>query len=314
MTGVALGFSSPLAFLAFDHRGEFARSVLDVEGEPTPEQDAVIADCKQLIFEGVLLAARSGVVPAGEAGILVDELYGADVARRALAAGVVVAMPIEAPDRAVFDFAYGADWRAHVEAFEPTFAKVLVRYNPDGSAEENAVQHERLAELSAWVRSTDRNLLFELIVVPTEEQLASVDGSRERFARELRPRLIVRSIAALQAAGVEPDLWKLEGLYDVLDAKAVVEQARSGEGREQVACTILGAGAPDETVDHWLSVAAAVPGFTGFAIGRSIWRDAVRAVLANTLSRDDAAQRIADNYLRFVRVFTSATDDVTTPA
>jgi len=307
---VALGYPGPLAFLAFDHRGEFARSVLDVEGEPTPEQEGVIADAKQLIFEGVLAAAERGVVPRGEAGILVDELYGADVARRATEAGVVVAMPVEAPDRDVFDFAYGADWRAHVEAFDPTFAKVLVRYNPDGSAEDNAVQEERLGELSDWVRTTDRNLLFELIVVPTAAQSEAVGGDRERFARELRPGLIVRSIAAMQAAGVEPDLWKLEGLYDVLDAQAVVEQARTGVGREQVACTILGAGAPDETVDHWLRVAAAVPGFTGFAIGRSIWRDAVRAVLAGTLDRPTAAQRIADNYLRFVRVFATASADL----
>lgn len=314
MTGVALGYPGPLAFLAFDHRGEFARSVLDVEGEPTPAQDVVIADCKQLIFEGVLVAARSGEVPPGEAGILVDELYGADVARRARAEGIVVAMPVEAPDRDVFDFAYGPEWRAHVEAFDPTFAKVLVRYNPDGSAEDNALQEERLGELSDWVRTTDRNFLFELIVVPTDAQLAAVDGDRERFARELRPELIVRSIAAMQAAGVEPDLWKLEGLYDVLDAQSVVEQARTGVGRERVACTTLGAGAPDDVVDHWLRVAAAVPGFTGFAIGRSIWRDAVRAVLADTLSRDDAAQRIADNYLRFVRVFAAAGDDVGTAA
>jgi len=110
-------------------------------------------------------------------------------------------------------------------------------------------------------------------------------------------------MAALQDAGVEPDVWKIEGLDNLLDAEAAATQARTGDGRAGVACTILGAGAPDARVDHWLRTAAAVDGFVGFAIGRSIWRDAVRAHLDNTLDRDTAAQQIADNYLRFVDVF-----------
>ncbi len=301
-----LGQRSPLFLLAFDHRGVFARTIFDTTGEPTPEQERAMVDAKHLIFEGVRRAAGAGAVGAGQAGVLVDELYGAHVALAAKAAGIVLVMPVETPDRELFEFAYGADWRVHIETFEPDFAKVLVRYNADGDAAGNALQSERLAELSRWLRETERKFLFELIVEPTDAQLATAGGDRERFEREQRPALIVAAMAALQDAGVEPDVWKIEGLDDPAEAAAAVTQARTGDGRGSVACTILGAGAPDVRVDHWLRTAAAVDGFVGFAIGRSIWRDAVRAYLAETVEREVAAQRIADNYLRFVEVFRGA--------
>ncbi|MBB4660456.1 2-deoxy-5-keto-D-gluconate 6-phosphate aldolase domain-containing protein [Conexibacter arvalis] len=300
MAANPLGHDGRLFFLAFDHRAVFARSVLDADGEPTPEQEATIAAAKEVIFDGVRAAAARGAVPAGELGVLVDELYGAAVARAARADGVVLTMPVEEPDRAVFDFTYGAEWRAHVEAFEPDFAKVLVRWNPDGDAEGNAVQAARLRELSQWLRATGRRFLFELIVDPTEAQLAAAGGDRLRFELEQRPELIRRTIAAVQAAGIEVDVWKLEGLDERADAEAVVAQARSGEGREGVVCTILGAGAGRERVERWLQVAAEVAGFVGFAIGRSIWRDPLRAHLAGELERAQAAEQIADRYLRFV--------------
>jgi myo-inositol catabolism protein IolC len=303
---MTLGHADPLYFLAFDHRGVFARTIFDTVGEPTPEQEVTMADAKHLIFEGVRRAAQSGAVPAGQAGVLVDELYGARVARDARADGIVLVMPVEQPDCEVFDFAYGDAFGQHVEDFAPDFAKVLVRYNVDGDAEGNALQERRLRELSQWLHERDRKFLFELIVAPTAAQLAAAGGDPLRFELEQRPALIVRAIAALQAAGVEADVWKLEGIDATADAEAVVAQARSGSGREQVACTILGAGADDARVDHWLRTAAAVDGFTGFAIGRSIWRDAVRGHLSGNLNRAEAAERIAANYLRFVRVYTDA--------
>jgi myo-inositol catabolism protein IolC len=297
------GHDGELYFLAFDHRGVFARSVLDAEGEPTPAQEATIVAAKQVIFDGVLRAAEIGDVPPGQLGVLVDELYGASVARAASEAGIVLTMPVEEPDREIFDFAYGEQFGAHVEAFAPDFAKVLVRWNADGDADGNAVQAARLLELSRWLRAHGRRFLFELIVAPTAGQLDAAGGERLRFELEQRPQLIRRAIAEVQAAGIEVDVWKLEGLDEVADAEAVVAQARSGAGREGVVCTVLGAGAGHERVDRWLRVAAAVDGFVGFAIGRSIWRDPLRAQLAGELTREQAAEQIAERYLRFVRLY-----------
>ena len=49
--------------------------------------------------------------------------------------------------------------------------------------------------------------------------------------------------------------------------------------------------------------AAPVEGFIGFAIGRSIWWDALKGFLGGDLSREAAAAQIAENYLHFVQVY-----------
>jgi myo-inositol catabolism protein IolC len=140
-------------------------------------------------------------------------------------------------------------------------------------------------------------------VPATDEQLASVGGDTDRFDAELRPELMRRAIEETQAFGCEVDIWKIEGVDAREDAETLARQTRSGEGRENVVCVLLGRGASDEKVDQWLRVAAPVQGFVGFAIGRSIWWDALKGFLDGSLSREDAAQRIADNYLRFIRVY-----------
>lgn len=303
----ARGHDGELYFLAFDHRGVFSRSVLDVD-EPTAADEATIADCKAVILQGLQRAIALGGVPPERLGVLVDELYGAGVARDAKALGAVVTMPVEEPDQDVYRPAYGDDFAAHVEAFDPDFAKVLVRFNVEGPAADNRVQLARLRELSDWLTATGRRFLFELITAPTAHQLAAADGDVERFEREQRPELIRRSMAVIQDAGVEVDVWKLEGIDDPDDAVATVAQARNAPHRTGVACIVLGAGAAQPRVDHWLRVASATEGFSGFAIGRSIWRAPLRALLAGEITRAVAAERIAQDYLRFVGVYRERAD------
>jgi 5-dehydro-2-deoxygluconokinase len=115
-----------------------------------------------------------------------------------------------------------------------------------------------------------------------------------------------RVIQEIQDFGVEVDIWKIEGVDAREDAEMLAKQTRTGEGREHVVCVLLGRGASDEKVDHWLRVAAPVEGFVGFAIGRSIWWDALKGFLDGSLQRDEAAEKIADNYLRFIKVYEEA--------
>ena len=68
-------------------------------------------------------------------------------------------------------------------------------------------------------------------------------------------------------------------------------------------CVLLGRGASTEKVEQWLRAASPVEGFIGFAIGRSIWWDALKGFLADELDREAAAAQIADNYLHFVGVY-----------
>jgi myo-inositol catabolism protein IolC len=305
---VATGYQGRLFILAFDHRGSFQKKWFGIEGEPTDEESARIADGKQLIFEGLEHAVSGGAEPA-TAGGLVDEQFGApnEVPQRIRAAGVKLAMPVEKSGQEEFDFDYGAEFGDHIERFDPDFTKVLVRYNPDGDAEMNRRQARRLRELSEWLAGRERKLLFELLVPATDGQLASVDGSSERYDAQLRPDLMVRAIAEIQAAGVESDVWKIEGLDRSEDCRRVVAQCRSG-GRDGVVCVVLGRGADSDRVDGWLETAAAVDGYVGFAIGRSIWGDPLAAFLSGELAREAAAGQIADNFLHFLSVYEDGAD------
>jgi len=298
------GYDQKLYILAFDHRGSFQKKFFGIEGDPDPEQTAMIADAKHLIFEGLQQAVAAGA-DAAVTGVLVDEQFGGSVPEEARAQGLKLAMPAERSGQNMFDFQYGDDFPKHIEQFDPDFVKVLVRYNPDGDAQENSEQVAKLKRLSDWLRAHDRKFLFELLVPAEDAQLQAVDGDTDRYDAELRPELMRRTIAALQDAKLEVDIWKIEGVEARSDCEMLVAQARTG-GRDGVVCVVLGRGANDAKVDQWLAAAAPVDGFIGFAIGRSIWWEPLKAYVDGKIDRAAGARKIAENYLRFVAVYERA--------
>jgi myo-inositol catabolism protein IolC len=304
---MALGYEGNLFILAFDHRGSFQKKMFGIEGDPTAEETETISDAKTVISEGFQKAVERG--GRGDmkdvSGLLVDEQYGADIARNAKKEGLLFAMPVEKSGQDEFDFDYGDDFGKHIEEFDPSFVKVLVRYNPDGDTGMNERQSARLKRLCDWLHDADRKFLFELLVPAEEAQLESVGGDTDRYDKELRPELMLRTIEELQAAGINPDIWKIEGIDKREDCERIAEQTRSG-GRDKVVCVVLGRGANDDAVDHWLRQGAGVPGYVGFAIGRTIWWDALKGYLDKKLDRGAAADQIAENYLRFVDVYAKA--------
>src|ERR1700760_2103227 len=300
---MALGYDGKLYILAFDHRGSFQKKMFGIQGDPTAEETATIADAKHLIYEGMEVAVKRGL-DAAATGVLVDEQFGGNIPEEARAQGLKLSMPVEKSGQNEFDFEYGADFGAHIERFNPDFSKVLVRYNPDDpDAEMNRRQLGRLKQLADWLHEHDRKFLFELLVPATDAQLESVGGSDDRYDAELRPELMRRAIEDIQNSGIEVDVWKIEGVDERSDAAMLAEQTRSGSGREGVKCVLLGRGASTEKVEEWLQAASGVEGFIGFAIGRSIWWDALKAFLDDGLDREAAATKIADNYLHFVDVY-----------
>src|SRR5436189_4077824 len=302
---MALGYDGKLYILAFDHRGSFQKKWFGLGDEITQEDTDRITDAKTLIYEGLELALRQGAEPS-LTGALVDEQFGGDVPRRAKEHGIRLAMPVEKSGQNEFDFQYGDDFGAHIEKFDPDFSKVLVRYNPDDpDTEMNRRQLERLKRLADWLHDNGRKFLFELLVPATDAQLEQCGGDSDRYDSELRPELMRRAIADIQDAGIEVDIWKIEGVEQRADCEILVAQARAG-GRDEVVCVVLGRGADDKKVDHWLAQAAPVEGFVGFAIGRSIWGDPLKQFLSGDLEREAASDQIGRNYVRFVRVYQDA--------
>jgi myo-inositol catabolism protein IolC len=301
---VALGYDRKLYVLAFDHRGSFEK-MFGVSGRaPTSEESARIGDAKSLIFEGFQRAIAEGA-PKDAAGVLVDGQYGPQVARAAKEGGYLLAMPVEKSGQNEFDFEYGEQFGEKIEEYDPDFSKVLVRYNPEGDREMNARQAARLKRLSDWLHEHDRKFLFELLVPAEPHQLEAVGGDDARYDREIRPSLMMSAIEELRAAGSEPDIWKIEGIDDREECRRIAELVRSG-GREHVSCVVLGRGASDEQVDEWLRAGSGLPGYVGFAIGRSIFGGAVKALAAGNTDRASNADAIASNYRRFIDVYDSA--------
>ena len=304
------GFDKPLYILPFDHRGSFQKKMFGWDGALTAGQTEEIAAAKRAIYDGLLAAVEAGV-PKDKAGILVDEQFGAAILRDAAAAGYTTCCPAEKSGQDEFDLEYGENFAEHIEAFLPTFCKVLVRYNPEGDPILNRNQAYRLKRLSDYLRSKkSRSLfMFELLVPAEKNQLTRLNGDRKAYDLKLRPGLMAGAIEELQEAGVEPDVWKLEGLDRRQDCERIVAVARR-EGRDKVGCIILGRGEDDSKVREWLTTASAVQGFIGFAVGRTTFWGPLVDWRAKKITRDEAVAEIARRYREFVEIFDSQRDAV----
>jgi len=301
----AIGFNEPLYILPFDHRGSFQTKMFGWTGTLSADQTAEIASTKQVIYDGFKAALHAGV-PEQKAGILVDEQFGAAILRDARANGYTTACPAEKSGQEEFDFQYGEEFAKHIEAFQPTFCKVLVRYNPEGDRALNLRQADRLKRLSDYLHTNGRSkFMFELLVPAEKAQLDHVKGDKKAYDVELRPRLMVQTIMELQDAQVESDVWKIEGLDRREDCEKVVAAARR-RGRDNVGCIILGRGENDQKVREWLTIAATVEGFIGFAVGRTSFWDPLINMRARQITREDAVAQIAGRYREFVDIFDKA--------
>ena len=241
---MALGYDGKLYILAFDHRGSFQKKMFGIEGDPTPEETATIADAKQLIYEGMVRPSSRGV-DADATGVLVDEQFGGDIPEQAKAHGLKLAMPVEKSGQNEFDFQYGDDFGAHIEQFDPDFSKVLVRYNPDDpDAEMNREQLGRLKRLADWLHEHDRQFLFELLV-PADRRAARPGRRRHRPLRRRaaaradapRDRGRSRTTASRSTSG------RSRASTSARTRRCSPSRRAAGEGREGVICVLLGRGA-----------------------------------------------------------------------
>ncbi|MFZ3376857.1 MAG: DUF2090 domain-containing protein [Chthoniobacterales bacterium] len=300
-----LGYDQPLYVLPFDHRGSFVTKMFGWHGGLTAAQTAEIAAAKRIIYDG-FRAAIAGGAPKNKGGILVDEQFGAAILRDAKARGFTTACPAEKSGQDEFDFEYGDNFADHIEAIQPTFCKVLVRYNPEGDAVLNQRQTARLKKLSDYLHSkSESRFMFELLVPAEKAQLEQIKGDKKAYDLKLRPQLMVQTIKQLQEAGVEPDVWKIEGLDRREDCEEIVSIAHRGS-RDRVGCIVLGRGEDDKKVREWLTTAAGVNGFIGFAVGRTVFWEPLVSFLAKKSSREAAVAEIARRYQEFVEIFEHA--------
>ena len=296
------GYSQDLYILAFDHRGTITKGLLGVEGrEPTQDEANKVSEMKKIIFDGFLKANEYGIT-GGDPPILVDETFGLEVQQKAKEMNIKFAAPVEKSGQKVFDFEYGDQFGEKINEVGADFVKILVRWNPDDEEEIRETQGNRIKELSDWLTENDKKFLLEFLVPATEEQLASVENDQARYDSEIRPKLAVKVVEEMRERGADPDIWKIEGLDTPEDCEKVAHAIRTGD-REDVIAVVLGRGASDEKVNEWLRAGSSVEGYKGFAIGRSIFWDALKGFHEGEKSREEAVEEIAQSYLGFLSVY-----------
>ena len=300
-----LGYDKALFILPFDHRSSFEAGLLDIRGrQADPQEVEQLAGYKRVIYEGFLEALEKGV-PRETAAILVDQKYGEELLADANKRGITTCTSVEKSGQPEFDFEYGENFGQRLQDASPTFAKALVRYNPDGDANANENQRRRLKILSDYAHSSGYKFMFELLVPATESQLESVGRDLHAYDLNLRPELTEGAIAELQQAAVEPDVWKLEGMDDPEAARSVVAQARAG-GRDSVGVIILGRGEDENRVHDWLTIGAQTEGVIGFAVGRTVFWKPLVDYKDGAISRAEAVSRIAGTYQVLYKLFIDA--------
>ena len=295
------GYTQPLYILPFDHRASFVSGMFGWTGVLKPEQIAQITAAKRVIYDG-FTAAVAGGVDKDKGGILVDEHFGADILRDAKRSGIITCAPAEKSGQDEFDFEFGDEFARHIRAFAPAFCKVLVRYNPEGDAAVNRRQASHLRRLSEYLGGGPSRFMFELLVPATPTQLEALGGDVQAYDRKVRPALMLRALRELQDAGVEADVWKVEGLDSQGDCERIVAMARR-DGRTSVGCIVLGRGENEQHVRAWLAAAAGVPGFIGFAVGRTTFWEPLVALRDKKITREAAVAEIARRYRQWVDIF-----------
>jgi myo-inositol catabolism protein IolC len=296
--------AQPLFIMAMDQRDSFGSLFGVQDDQPTEKQLADMRAAKMLIFTAARRVISDTPLVAGRLGILVDEQLGTDVARAAQEAGFVLAMPVEKSGSKAFEFEYGDQFAEHIEAFDPDWVKVLVRYNPEDPAELREAQAANLRKLNDYAQASRRHWMLELLVPATSEQSAKYEDS-SLYDELARPGLTVQVIEALTKAGVHPGIWKLEGYETAAGAQQVLAAVHEA-GQPESSCIVLGRNAPQRQVDHWLRVAAPLAGYVGFAVGRSNWRQPLVDYLAGKADQDQTESRIARHYRHFVHTYLQA--------
>jgi len=293
------GYTKNLYVLPFDHRASFSEKLLGYKGTLTDAQKNNVTAYKRIIYDAIGEAIKEGL-PKENGAVLVDEIFGEEILRDAKGEGIVTMQTVEKSGQDEFVCEYGEDFGAHLLAIKPTFAKVLIRYNPSGDVIMNSRQRMRLKQVSDFVRAHDIKLLLEPLVPASKVDAELLDGDEKNYDDDLRPAHTIEMMREIQREGIEVDVWKIEGMNDTENYKKVVEVARNTPERYDVGVIILGRNETKENVIRWITAGKNVEGVIGFAVGRTIFWGPLEKYRDKKISREEAVKRDRGRILRNV--------------
>jgi myo-inositol catabolism protein IolC len=270
---------SPFILFPFDHRGSLGKDILALPyPPPSARERAVFLATKELLYEAFLVVR--GQWPQLPLGVLVDQEFGSDIHTRAAAAGIPHYLTLE-QSGGPLRLEAAETLHTALRTLQPTGGKVLVRYTV-GDERHNAPARQTLRHAAALCAQKNIPLLLEVLA----------DGPHATHDEN-----VLAAVAELSAS-VRPAYWKLEGLDDVRSWE------RFAEGNYGPAI-VLGRGEGRGRVEEWLRVAKRSGVVDGFAIGRTLWAEPVRAWRRGTIAREQAVQEVARTFAAFVELWMS---------
>jgi len=295
-----LGYNKKMYILPFDHRSSFVKIFIGRKTGRDLKKEKFLFEYKNIIFKSFLIAIRRINQP-DDCLVFLDDEYSKDVIRVARRKRVGFALAVEKSGSKYFDFEHGDSFGEVVQKYNPNFVKALVRFNPDDKkAKEN--QMARLSLLSKWCRDNKFKFILELLIPPSQKDQSKYKKDRYKYDLSVRPALTLRAISQLRQLGIEPDVWKIEAMETKSDWEPVIEKIRLGPVRAKVAIIMLGRGASFAKVKHWIDNSPKGE-LNGFAVGRTVWMRPLLDLHQGKISKKQAMNQIADNYLELIRLW-----------
>jgi len=281
-----IGYTKKIFMLPFDHRNSFVKS-FGFSNKLNKKQFELMKYYKKIIYKGFLLA-RKNMKDKSNLCILVDEYFGKEIIESARKNKILFSASTEKSGQNYFDFEYGKDFSKFIENINPNFVKALVRYDPDDK--KNSLKSlKKLKELNDFCRKQKRIFLIELLT-PIKKNKSLITA---------------KSIYEFQNYGIDPDIWKIEAYDRKYDWEIVVKQIKNSGHRKSVAIIMLGRGEDVNRVKKWINIAKKIKDINGFAIGRTIFLDALLRFHKKQINEKDAISIIANRYLDFIKIWES---------
>lgn len=296
-----LGYKKNLFILPFDHRSSFAQLFGFINPTLSSEEREKITQAKEIIYTAFKKAVDAEI-PKEQAAILIDEEYGDKIIREAKNCDYNVILTTEKSGQKEFIFEYEDDFAKHIEKYNPPFVKALIHYNPNDDPLSKMRQQQKLEILSNYCHGNSYKFLLEVLISPTDSQLKEANGDNDLYDTKIRPNLTVKAIEELQNANVEPDIWKIEGMENEDSYKIVALQSRR-EGRDNVGIVILGRAENQNKVEKWIKSGNKVRGIIGFAVGRTIFWEALIEYKNGRMEKEKVVEIISNNFMHFYHIF-----------
>lgn len=274
--------TTPTFILPFDHRSGLAKEIMETTYPFSPADRARAQELKRIIFDAFLSVYHEN---GGRdvLGILIDEETGAHILHDAHAKGILNILTLEASGEPQLRLQYGDQSSQRLRMLGASLGKVLLRFS--SLPTKNDVQLQTLQRVCAQLTNAGQRVLIELLSTGSEEE---------------RPVFLTHTISLCKEMGIVPEFWKVESLPTPRDWQQVKATLHASSG-----ILLLGRGEDRAHVEMAVRTAAQSGVVDGFAIGRTLFADALRGFVAGKKKRADAVLEIADHFRTMITLWKS---------